>query len=246
MKYEIKSFTIYDDYFELLDNLPVKEKSAVIIAMLDYMFKNTEPTNLSGLSSAVFNNLKRPLDKSKQNSKRRTKATDEKNNNQNETEKKPNNNQNDNQNDNQTKTHQDVIVVVNNNKLNINNLDNNYLDNNKLNNNSNNIDLFSYIETNLGRTLSSIEYEEINTWEDNELTRYAIKKSILNGKYHLSYVRSILNYYRKNKIKTIQQAQQDEEDFKSKHNKKIINKSFKEIEREKELEAEKMFLAKEE
>lgn len=234
MKYEIKSFTIYDDYFDLLDNLPVKEKSAVIIAMLDYMFKNTEPTNLSGLSSAVFNNLKRPLDKSKQNSKRRTKATDEKNNNQND-------NQNNNQNDNQTITHQDVNVIVNNNKLNINNLDNN-----KLNNNSNNIDLFSFIESNLGRTLSGIEYEEINTWEDNELTRYAIKKSILNGKYHLSYVRGILNYYRKNKIKTIQQAQQDEEDFKSKHNKKTINKSFKEIEREKELEAEKMFLEKEE
>lgn len=243
MKYEIKSFTIYDDYFDLLDNLPVKEKSAVIIAMLDYMFKNTEPTNLSGLSSAVFNNLKRPLDKSKQNSKRRTKATDEKNNNRNETEKKPNNNQN----NNQTITHQDVNVIVNNNKLNINNLDNNYLDNNKLNNNNNNnIDLFSFIESNLGRTLSGIEYEEINTWEDNELTRYAIKKAVLNGKYHLSYVRSILNYYRKNKIKTIQQAQQDEEDFKSKHNKKTINKSFKEIEREKELEAEKMFLEKEE
>ena len=246
MKYEIKSFTIYDDYFDLLDNLPVKEKSAVIIAMLDYMFKNTEPTNLSGLSSAVFNNLKRPLDKSKQNSKRRAKTTDEKNNIQNETEKKPNNNQNNNQNDNQTKTHQDVNVIVNNNKLNINNLDNNYLDNNKLNNNSNNIDLFSFIESNLGRTLSGIEYEEINTWEDNELTRYAIRKAVLNGKYHLSYVRSILNYYRKNKIKTIQQAQQDEEDFKSKHNKKTINKSFKEIEREKELEAEKMFLEKEE
>ena len=45
--------------------------------------------------------------------------------------------------------------------------------------------IFSLIEKNFGRTLNSIEIEEIKSWEDNELTRYAIKVAVLKNKYNI-------------------------------------------------------------
>ncbi len=81
-------------------------------------------------------------------------------------------------------------------------------------NNSSSSNIYDFVEKNLGRTLSPLEYEEISTWQDNELTRYAIKKSFLNGKYTLAYVKGILNYYKKNNIATVQEAMQAERSFK--------------------------------
>lgn len=78
--------------------------------------------------------------------------------------------------------------------------------------------IYDFIEKNFGRTLSPIEYEEISTWEDNDLTRYAIKQSVLNGKYNIRYISVILNNYKKNSITTVQQAQKEEEQFKQQQN----------------------------
>ena len=76
--------------------------------------------------------------------------------------------------------------------------------------------IYDYIGKNFGRTLSPIEYEEISNWEDNELTRYAIKQAVLNGKYNIKYISRILDNYKTKNIKSIQQAQEDEEKFKRK------------------------------
>ena len=103
----------------------------------------------------------------------------------------------------------------------------NYKDNNILYNNinnnittnssNNNETIFDFIEKNFGRTLSPVEYEIIETWEDNDLTRHAIKEAILNGKYNLKYINAILHSYSKNGIKTVQQAQEEEFNFKNRH-----------------------------
>jgi predicted phage replisome organizer len=77
-------------------------------------------------------------------------------------------------------------------------------------------DIYNYIEKNFGRPLSPIEYEQVSKWEDNELTRYAIKQAILNGKYNLKYINAILMNYEKNHILTIQEAQEEEMRFKGK------------------------------
>ena len=90
-------------------------------------------------------------------------------------------------------------------------------DNVNVNENDNdnvNVNIFDYIESNFGRTLNAIEYEEINSWEDNELTRYAIKQAVLNGAYNIKYISKILFNYKKNNITTVQQAQQEEKRFK--------------------------------
>ena len=94
------------------------------------------------------------------------------------------------------------------------------------NNNSSSIEkrdtIYDFLEQNFGRTLNGIEIEMIREWNDNELTRYAIKQAVLNGKYNVKYINTILVNYRNNSITTVQQAQEEEKMFKSK---KEIKKS---------------------
>lgn len=87
----VNSFTMYFDYFNLIDTLPLKDKSALLVAINDYMFKDIEP-NLTGHNQAIFNTLKNQLNVSKSNSKRRNRTITEQqpNNNREETETKPN------------------------------------------------------------------------------------------------------------------------------------------------------------
>lgn len=74
-------------------------------------------------------------------------------------------------------------------------------DNDILNNN-----IYEYIEHEFGRVLSSAEYEVIETWEDNDLTKYAVKQAILNGVRTIKYISAILDNYRVNGIKTQEEA----------------------------------------
>ena len=82
-------------------------------------------------------------------------------------------------------------------------------------------DIFDFIEQNFGRTLNPTEIELISQWEDNELTRYAIKQTILNGVYNFKYINTILNSYKNKNIKTVQQAEQEHQNFINKRQKKI-------------------------
>ena len=94
------------------------------------------------------------------------------------------------------------------------------------NNNNSSIEkcdtIYDFLEQNFGRTLNGIEIEMIREWNDNELTRYAIKQAVLNGKYNVKYINTILVNYKNNSITTVQQAQEEEKMFKSK---KEIKKS---------------------
>ena len=123
-----------------------------------------------------------------------------------------------------------------------NNLNDNEHDNEHDNDNDNDndnvistgvdINIYTYIENNFGRTLSPIEYETISNWKDNELTRYAIKKAVLNGKHNITYISRILESYATKGITTVVQAQQEEEDFKNRkeQEKKYQGMSFRERE----------------
>lgn len=74
--------------------------------------------------------------------------------------------------------------------------------------------LFDVVEENFGRTLNPIEYEEISKWEDNELTRYAIKEAILNGARSVKYINTILASYKAKNILTVEEAIKDKERYK--------------------------------
>lgn len=78
-----------------------------------------------------------------------------------------------------------------------------------------NENLYDYLQEN-GFVLAPIHYEVISNWEDNELTRYAIKQAVLNNKYNIKYIDKILYSYKKNNITTIQQVIEREEEHKNK------------------------------
>jgi DnaD/phage-associated family protein len=105
-----------------------------------------------------------------------------------------------------------------------NNINNNidYINNNNSSSIERSDTIYDFLEQNFGRTLNSIEIEMIREWNDNELTRYAIKQAVLNGKYNVKYINTILVNYKNNSITTVQQAQEEEKKFKSK---KEIKKS---------------------
>ena len=101
----IKSFTIYQEYFDLITLLDREEQKEILLSIVEYMFEDKEPV-LNNNQLKIFNNLKRPLDKSKMKSK----ATSKQNQNEIKTKSKLN----------QNKNTSDVIVNVNN--ININNI----------------------------------------------------------------------------------------------------------------------------
>lgn len=82
----IKSFSFYRNYYELLKFLPNAERLKLYDAMMEYIFEDKEPV-LKDLSNGIWINLKMPLDTSKNNAGRggrRPKENDEI-----KTEKKP-------------------------------------------------------------------------------------------------------------------------------------------------------------
>lgn len=102
--------------------------------------------------------------------------------------------------------------------------DNNYINNSKLEDSNRGMgeeketNIFDFIEINFSRTLNPIEYEVINTWEDNELTRYAIKQAVLNQAYNVKYINAILENYKSKGIKNVSQAQEFDKMFKQRKN----------------------------
>lgn len=228
----INSFTAYREYHELITILSEKEQKELICAIWYYMFEGIEP-KLNKNQMKIFNNLKRPLDKSKSKSKNGsiTKSNENQNkeqiDNQNEIKTKSNENQNNNKN----KSHQDVDVIVN-----VNN--NSLLDINTTKHNlenSNNLEfsnsLLEFVQKELGRLLSSSEMELVLTWEDNELTRHAIKQTALNRATSLKYTQSILSAYKAKGFTTLAEVEADEKRFeenklKKSNGKKLSNKEI--------------------
>ena len=101
-------------------------------------------------------------------------------------------------------------------------------DNENVNDNANvnGDDLFTYTQQQFGRMLSSAEIELVKTWEDSELTRYAIKKTILARASSLKYTQGILNSYKQKGITTVLEAEKEEQEFEKK--KQEPKKSVKE------------------
>ena len=93
---EIKSFSFYRNYYELIKYLPDNDRLVLYDAILNYMFDDKEP-EFNDLKKGIWVNLKMPLDTSKNNAGRGgrpKKETTEKKpiKNRIKTEKKTNNN----------------------------------------------------------------------------------------------------------------------------------------------------------
>lgn len=92
--------------------------------------------------------------------------------------------------------------------------------NNNSSSKENDENIFDYLQKN-GFSLTPIEIQIVMEWDDNELTRYAIKQAVLNHVFRIKYIDSILNSYKKDNIKTLQEAIARDEKFKNKKGKII-------------------------
>lgn len=113
----MNGFTIYKEYYELITLLTEREQQELLLAITKFMFENVEPT-LNDKQTKIFNNLRRPLEKSKKRSKCGSITKSNENQEENETKTKENQKEiktksNENQKENESKTHQDVNVIVN-------------------------------------------------------------------------------------------------------------------------------------
>lgn len=125
----------------------------------------------------------------------------------------------------------DTQVIHNNNDKNVNNVRNIYsTSTNKEINNSEQIEkenLFEYVERMFRRTLNPAEYEVINNWKNNELTRYAIKEAVLNNACSVKYIERILERYKQNNFQSVEDVLEDkklkEEKELTEEEKEILN-----------------------
>lgn len=113
----MNGFTIYKEYYELITLLTEREQQELLLAITKFMFEDIEPT-LNDKQTKIFNNLRRPLKKSKKRSKCGSITKSNENQEENEIETKENQKEiktksNESQKENENKTHQDVNVIVN-------------------------------------------------------------------------------------------------------------------------------------
>lgn len=195
------SVQFYYDYIEQLEDLDDKQFRKVVLAMVKYDEEN-ELIELDKISKMAFNFIKKRIDYDKENYNEKCRKNKE--NIQNYWNKRKQTNTNEYERKRMYTKNTDIDIELE--------LDEDIdIDNDD--------DLYNYIQKNFGRGLSPLEIETISEWEDNELTRYAIKQAILNGKYNFRYINSILHNYKKNNITTVQQAQENDREFKENKNK---------------------------
>lgn len=113
----MNGFTIYKEYYELITLLTEREQQELLLAITKFMFEDVEPT-LNDKQTKIFNNLRRPLEKSKKRSKCGSITKSNESQEENEIETKENQKEiktksNESQKENENKTHQDVNVIVN-------------------------------------------------------------------------------------------------------------------------------------
>lgn len=87
--------------------------------------------------------------------------------------------------------------------------------------------IYDIFEKEFGRTLSSMEYEIINGWKENnyseETIKLALKEAVYNGVFNLRYIDKILFDWNKKGIKTKEDVEKDKSSFK---NKKVEKKEL--------------------
>lgn len=184
------SVQFYYDYIEQLEDLDDTQFRQVVIAMVEYD-KTGMHEELDKLSKMAFKFIQKRIDYDKQSYLNKCKKNKENIQKYWNERKKENTNEYER---NQMYTKNTDIDIE--------------LDIDKdidITTTSNNI--FEYVEKNFGRLLNPIEYEQINQWEDNELTRYAIQQAVLNNKYSINYINGILRNFKANNIKTVAEAQ---------------------------------------
>ncbi|EKN69572.1 DNA replication protein DnaD [Neobacillus bataviensis LMG 21833] len=90
-------------------------------------------------------------------------------------------------------------------------------------------DLYTCFENEFGRPLSPFECESLGMWMDDDhhdpmIIKAALRESVMSGKLNFRYIDRILFEWKKNGIKTIEQAKNHGRKFRQKQTQKVITK----------------------
>lgn len=217
-----------DEKISLINKIkPIAKRDKFMGQIIDWYFTQKEPIfEEDSLEEAIWINIKKPLETYKSkvvNGSKRTKKSEseiasettseivsEISSDNNKRNSKRNNKRIDERNSERANSY----------SCSYNNTTNNYLDINTTKHNletSNNLEfsnsLLEFVQKELGRLLSSSEMELVLTWEDNELTRHAIKQTALNRATSLKYTQSILSAYKAKGFTTLAEVEADEKRF---------------------------------
>ena len=243
-----------DEKISLINKIkPIAKRDKFIGQIIDWYFTQKEPIfEEDSLEEAIWINIKKPLEtyKSKvENGSKRTKKSDSEIASETTSEivsEMSSNNNNRNSKRNNERIDERNSERANSYSCSYNNTTNNYLDINTTKHNlenSNNLEfsnsLLEFVQKELGRLLSSSEMELVLTWEDNELTRHAIKQTALNRATSLKYTQSIISAYKSKGFTTLAEVEADEKRFeenklkksngKKLSNKEIVDNAWKEL-----------------
>lgn len=85
-------------------------------------------------------------------------------------------------------------------------------------------DIFTILESEIGKQLSPIEIELVKGWKeynyDDEIIKEAIKEAVYNGVANLRYIDKILFTWSKKGLKTLEDIEKNRRDFKKEEKKK--------------------------
>lgn len=203
----IKSFTLYNEIFRLIDTInSIEKRDEFLGKLMDFYFKEKKPKfEPNSYEETIWLNISKPIiaykskavNGSKGGRPKKTEIkTEIKTENKSKTQSK-----NESKTQSETKTTSDVDVFVN--------YNNNTYALEKIGcGEEKPLNIYEFIEKNFGRLLCPIEYETINQWKskyEEEIIKYAVRIAVLGNVKTFAYTDGILKNWESCGYKTIQE-----------------------------------------
>lgn len=196
----INGFTFFRNYHDSLNDLPLEDKKEMLVAIDDFIFEDIEP-EFTGFKQTIWKLIKPNLISSKSHSrlyqdktkKKSKKIKSKSNENQNEIsdilENKNKNKEENKKRKEKEKEEGDIIGTTTTN-------------------------IYSFLEENFGRTISSLECEKLDSWMkefNEEIVKHAIELSVMNNAKKFSYIEGILRNWKASGYKTLEDIKEYED-----------------------------------
>ncbi len=198
----INGFTFFRNYHDSLNDLPLEDKKEMLVAIDDFIFEDIEP-EFTGFKQTIWKLIKPNLISSKSHSrlyqdktkKKSKKIKSKSNENQNEISdilENKNKNKEENKKRKEREKEKEEGDIIGTTTTNI----------------------YSFLEENFGRTISSLECEKLDSWIkefNEEIVKHAIELSVMNNAKKFSYIEGILRNWKASGYKTLEDIKEYED-----------------------------------
>ena len=196
----INGFTFFRNYHDSLNDLPLEDKKEMLVAIDDFIFEDIEP-EFTGFKQTIWKLIKPNLISSKSHSRLYQDKTKKKS-------KKIKSKSNENQNE-----ISDILENKNKNKEENKKRKEREKEEGDINGTTT-TNIYSFLEENFGRTISSLECEKLDSWIkefDEEIVKHAIELSVMNNAKKFSYIEGILRNWKASGYKTLEDIKEYED-----------------------------------